>query len=89
MSGARQSQCRLAARAVGAQLWVEAFPATEDQPGSWYMLDLNRARVIGQISIPRGWRVLGGAGQSVLVLRRDEFDVEVVAVHDIQRANQL
>ena len=73
------------ARTVGSEVWLQAFPASRDTTAVWYVVDAVRERLVGRLVLPRRWEVLGGDTRRVLVLQRDELDVETVARYDIRR----
>jgi hypothetical protein len=51
----------------------------------WFIVDVVAGRVVARAALPNRWRLLGGADDSLIVLQRDQFDVESVAVYDVQR----
>lgn len=69
---------------VGKEVWLRAFP-TGRATTTWYVVDAEHERLAGQLELPAGWRVLGGNERSVLVLQRDELDVESLVVFDVIR----
>jgi hypothetical protein len=61
-------------------VWLRSIPDRAGRTVTWYVLDVARGRLVARLELPRSWRVLGGDDHRVLVLRRDENDVEYVAV---------
>jgi len=75
-----------AIRVVGDRIWVQVFPSAADARATWYIVDPVRAGLIGRVTLPRSWDVLGGAADTVLILLRDGLGVESVRIHAIVRS---
>ncbi len=73
------------AAVVGGNLWVRAVGSRSDGTRVWYVLDPSQNRVAGRLAIPTDWGVLGGDEDTVLVLRRDAFDVEFLELYRVNR----
>ena len=72
-------------QSIGSHVWLQAFVLPGDTSAVWYVVDPERARVVARVDLPRDWQLLGGDDHLVLVLRRDEMDVEHVLAHRIER----
>lgn len=72
-----------AGRALGAQVWLRAFPIGEGTTADWYIFDARAERFVGHIELPRTTMVIGGSGEHVIIMTLDEFDVQHVSVHGL------
>ena len=52
---------------------------------SWYVVSAATARIVGRVSLPSAWQLLGGDDTRIIVLQKDELDIESVAVYDVHR----
>lgn len=69
-------------KTVGDDVWFRTFDGTDSEI-TWYVLSPAAKRLVARLSLPATWRVLGGAGGKVLILKRDADGVESVSVHAI------
>lgn len=72
-------------RAIGDQVWLRSFSVGSETTSTWYIFDAKAERFVARVTLPRSSRVVGGAGSRVIVLERDESNVEHVAVHLVTR----
>jgi hypothetical protein len=70
---------------VGEFVWVEQFPRFGESAVRWVIIDPRRRRAIGTITLPASSQPLSGRGESVLLVERDEYDVETVVVRPVGR----
>lgn len=71
--------------AVGDQLWLKVVPELGATTARWYVVDPDEGSVPAQLRIPSEWKVLGGDRDGVLILRRTDFDVEVLGVYPVDK----
>ncbi|CAG0926709.1 hypothetical protein PLCT1_00132 [Planctomycetaceae bacterium] len=72
------------AKTVGADVWLRTFEGTGSAV-DWYVINPSAKRLVARLSLPASWRLLGGTGGKVLILKRDADGVESVSVHAILR----
>lgn len=70
---------------VGGSVWLQAYPTGDEPTVPWFVVDVERARLVARVPLPRGWIVLGGDDRWALVLRRDDLGVESVGAYEIDR----
>ncbi len=68
---------------VGEFLWVERFPRFGESVVMWVIVDPNARRAVATLELPAGSRPMSGRGDSLLLVERDEFDVETVVVRAV------
>ena len=68
---------------VGEYLWVERFPRFGESVVTWVVVDPRVRRAVATLELPAGSRPMSGRGESVLLVERDEFDVETVVVRPV------
>jgi hypothetical protein len=71
---------------VSDRLWVERYPALGERTTTWWLVSIPSRAVEGVVEVPPHWTPLGGRGDQVLMLERDDLGVEVVVVVDLFRA---
>jgi hypothetical protein len=69
---------------AGDHLWLQAYAPTGAALREWYAMSISEGRPVGRVSLQRGSLVMGGTEARVFVLERDEFDVEYVAVYEVE-----
>jgi hypothetical protein len=52
---------------------------------TWVIVDPEAHRSVATVELPAGSRPMSGRGESVLLVERDEFDVETVVVRSMVR----
>jgi hypothetical protein len=71
--------------AVGPNVWIQAHPALDADSVLWYVIGTQEQRLVARVPLPATWQLLGGDATRVIVLRKDELDMETVAVYTIQQ----
>jgi hypothetical protein len=70
---------------VGDLVWVERFPRFGEPTVTWVIVDPNARRAVGMLELPTGTRPMSGRDGTVLLVERDEFDVETVVARSVLR----
>jgi hypothetical protein len=71
-------------KTVGDDVWLRTFEGNGSAV-TWYVINPSAKRLVARLSLPASWRLLGGEGGKVLILKRDADGVESVSVHAILR----
>ena len=70
---------------VGEFVWAERFPRFGESMVRWVIVDPRMRRAVGTIELPASSQPLSGRGESVLLVERDQYDVETVVVRPLVR----
>ena len=68
---------------VGDRLWTERFPRYGETSIRWLIVEPSKPEVVATIELPASSTPLGGNGDSVVLLERDDLGVETVVVRPL------
>ena len=68
----------------GGHIWVREYVLDEEER-SWQVLDSETGSAIARVTTPAKWEVLRATPSSLVVLERDEYDVEMVRAYSLNR----
>jgi 6-bladed beta-propeller len=63
-------------------IWVREY-LLDQETVSWQVLDLETGGAMARVIVPARWEILRAAPSYLVVLERDEYDVEVVRVYTV------
>ena len=71
-------------RSVGNKVWLQSYTSPGDAFATWYIVDPVAGELVGRVYMPVDWQVLDGRDSAtVFILRRDELDIEYVAIYEL------
>ena len=67
------------------RIWVERFPVRGEATNRWWALDARSYQLVGQLELDPSSLLLDAIGDRVVLLQRDEWDIETVEVRRLLR----
>ena len=69
---------------VDGQVWIESYDGGDESASAWLIVDPEEAAVAAMLRVPEDLVVLGGGGGRVILLAKDDLEVEHVQIRAIR-----